>query len=94
MTVQIRFYGDLRDKIKGRQDAPGGARIIHVDSTNIKDVSDILNKYSIKKDEISHIFVNHTYAGPGKKVADGDRVSIFAKNQALLYKWYFHKEED
>lgn len=94
MTVQVRFYGDLREKVQGNQAYPGGAVVINLDSPKIKYVADILNEYSINEDQISHIFVNHIYAGLRKKINDGDRVSIFAKNQCLLYKWYFHKEED
>ena len=94
MTIQIRFYGDLRNKIDGTQLTKGGACVVYLDSPKIEYVSDILKEYSINEDEISHIFVNYSYAGLRKKVKDNDRVAIFARNQSLLYKWYFHREED
>jgi len=94
MTIQVRFYGDLREKVASDPPTSGGSIVINLESSEIENVADILDKYAIEKEETSHIFVNHSYAGFSKKIHDGDRVAIFAKNQALLYKWYFHREED
>jgi len=94
MTIQVRFFGDLRKKIQ-QEVSPGGIPIIRViNDSDIETISDILEKFSIKKEETSHIFVNGTYAGFSKKVENGDRVGLFPKNMSLLYKWYFTRTED
>lgn len=94
MTILVKIFGDLRHKIK--DEIPDGALPLnlHINPEKIEYISDILQKFSIEKSETSHIFVNGVYAGFKKRVKDGDRVGLFAKNQALLYKWYFNKEED
>ncbi|MHA1106633.1 MAG: hypothetical protein ACTSPN_13095 [Promethearchaeota archaeon] len=94
MTILVKIFGDLRNKIKDEK--PDGALPLnlHVNSENIEYISDILQKFLIEENETSHIFVNGVYAGFKKKVRDGDRVGLFSKNQALLYKWYFKREED
>ena len=94
MTILVKIFGDLRNKIKDEK--PNGALPLnlHVNSENIEDITDILQNLSIEESETSHIFVNGVYSGFNKKVNDGDRVGIFAGNQALLYKWYFTRAED
>ena len=94
MTILVKIFGDLRNKIKDEK--PNGALPLnlHINSENIKYITDILQNLSIEENETSHIFVNGVYSGFNKKVNDGDRVGIFAGNQALLYKWYFSRAED
>jgi len=94
MTILVKIFGDLRNKIKDEK--PNGALPLnlHVNSENIEYITDILQNLSIEENETSHIFVNGVYSGFNKKVTDGDRVGIFARNQALLYKWYFTRVED
>ena len=94
MTILIKIFGDLRYKIKDHEVNGALPLNLHINKDEIKYVSDILKKYSIEESETSHIFVNGTYSGFHKEVKDGDRVGIFARNQALLYKWYFTREED
>jgi len=95
MSIQIRLYGDLRKKVQQQSDDDSGApSIINVEKEGIETVSDILKKLSIEESEVSHIFVAYKYSGISKKIRIGDRVSLFPKNMALLYKWYFNKEEN
>jgi len=94
MTIQVRFFGDLRKKVQ-QEVNPGGIPIlIEINDSNITTISDILDKFSINKEETSHIFVNGTYAGFSKKVKNGDRIGLFPRNMSLLYKWYFTRKED
>jgi molybdopterin converting factor small subunit len=94
MTILVKIFGDLRNKIKDEK--PDGALPLnlYIKTENIEYIRDILQKISIEEKDTSHIFVNGVYAGFNKKVKDGDRIGIFSKNQALLYKWYFKREED
>ena len=83
MTILVKFFGNLRYKIKDAKLDGALPLTLHIDSDNIEYIKDILEKFSIDKNETSHLFVNGVYAGFNKKVKDGDRVGIFAKNQAL-----------
>ncbi|MFX0186150.1 MAG: MoaD/ThiS family protein [Candidatus Hodarchaeota archaeon] len=94
MPIEIKFFGELREKVKN-QIAKGGAPItMMIKNEDIETVSDILKKFTIDESETSHIFVSGIFSGFGKKVNDGDRVAIFPKRMGLLYKWYFKKVEN
>ena len=93
MTILVKLFGDLAKKIS-KQTSPKSPTNAEISAEGIKRVSDVLEKFSIEESETSHIFVNGVYSGFNKKINDGDRVGIFAGNQALLYKWYFTRAED
>ncbi len=93
MTILVKLFGDLAKKIS-KQKSPKSPTNAEISPEGIKRVSDVLKKFSIEESETSHIFVNGVYSGFNKIVKDGDRVGIFAGNQALLYKWYFTRVED
>ena len=94
MTILVKFFGDLRKKIEGSNVTNSLPLNLHIESNGINNIADILDKYKIKKEEASHLFVNGTYSGFNKRVKDGDRVGLFPKNMSLLYKWYFTINED
>lgn len=93
MTILIKFFGDLAKKLQTEEEIKNPLNL-EIETQEIEFVEDILKKYSIEKDETSHIFVNGTYSGFKKIVKNGDRVGIFPKNMGLLYKWYFTRHED
>ncbi|MFX1489886.1 MAG: MoaD/ThiS family protein [Promethearchaeota archaeon] len=93
MTILIKLFGDLRKKVD--PNIIGSMPLkFNIESTVVNRVSDIFRKYNIKDNEVIHIFVNGRYSGVTKKVKDGDIVAIFPRNMAVLYKWYFTREED
>lgn len=92
--IEVRLFGDLREKGTNQNYEVGAPSIQQIENSTIERVNDILKKFSINEDEVCHIFVNGIYSGPKKKVADADRVAIFPRNMAVLYKWYFKREED
>ncbi|MFX1377164.1 MAG: MoaD/ThiS family protein [Promethearchaeota archaeon] len=93
MPIRIKLFGDLRKKVE--PDIKGSLPLkFSIDENDVERVSDILNRYNIKENEIIHIFVNSRYSGLTKKVKDGDIVAIFPINMSVLYKWYFNKDED
>jgi molybdopterin converting factor small subunit len=94
MTIQLKIFGDLRKKVQQNVEPHGVPITLSLDASEIENIADILEKFSIEKKETSHIFVNGIYAGFTKKVKEGDRVGIFPKNMGLLYKWYFTRIED
>ncbi|MFW9900438.1 MAG: MoaD/ThiS family protein [Candidatus Thorarchaeota archaeon] len=93
MPIYLKLFGDLRKKadpnVKGTLSLK-----LEIDDSEISKVQDILRKFNIDDSEVYHIFVNSVYAGVKKNIKNGDKVSIFPRNMALLYKWYFKREED
>jgi molybdopterin converting factor small subunit len=94
MTILVKIFGDLRPKIKGFDAKDSLPLNLHLESKGINTIADILDIYSIEKEETGHLFVNGIYSGFSKKVKDGDRVGLFPSNMKLLYKWYFTRHED
>ena len=94
MTILVKIFGDLREKIEGFEVTNSLPLNLHIDSDDVNNVADILEKYGIEKEETGHLFVNGIYSGFSKKVNDGDRVGLFPSNMKLLYKWYFTRHED
>ena len=93
MPIRIKLFGDLRKKVK--PDIKGSVPLkFNIDDNGIERISDIFKKFSIEANEVIHIFVNGSYSGLTKKVKNGDIVAIFPRNMAVLYKWYFNREED
>ncbi len=93
MPIDLKLFGNLRKKADPKITGTLSLRL-KIDDPEITWVADILRKFKIEDSEVSHIFVNGIYAGLKKKVKPGDKVSLFPRNMALLYKWYFNREED
>ena len=85
MSILIKLYGNLRNKVKAPDIERGLPITLNIKSKGIDSTLDILDKFIIEDDEISHIFVNGKYCGPGKEVRDGDRVGLFPENMSLMF---------
>lgn len=85
MVIRIKLYGDLREKTPSLKNDHGIPSTINIGASEVKTVLDILNKFNITEDEISHIFVNSRYSGIEKEVKDGDRIGIFPKRMGLIF---------
>jgi molybdopterin converting factor small subunit len=85
MAIKVKLYGDLREKIP-HIDKIGGAPVtLHLEIEENTTILAILNKFSIKNDEISHIFINNKYSGIQNQVKDGDRIGIFPKRMGIIF---------
>ncbi len=93
MPIDLKLFGDLRKKADPKVSGTLPLRL-KINDPEVTWVADILRKYMIEDNEVSHIFVNGIYAGLKKTVKSGDKVSLFPRNMGLLYKWYFKREED
>jgi len=93
MPIDLKLFGDLKKKAETNISGTLPLRL-KIDNKEITWVADILRMFKIENNEVSHIFVNNRYAGLKKRVKSGDKVSLFPRNMALLYKWYFTREED
>ena len=85
MPILIKLYGKLRENVKDVDLEKGLPVTFNIEDSNVRFVYDILKKYGINENELSHIFVNGKYCGIGKEVRDGDRVGLFPKNMALIF---------
>ncbi len=94
MTLLVKIFGDLRKKVNDHEITGALPLTIRLESNGINTIGDILKKYEIDPEETYHLFVNSKYSSLDKKVHDGDRVGIFPKNMALLYKWYFTRDNE
>jgi len=93
MPIEVKLFGDLRKKIEPKISGSTSLRFKIADS-EVDRIIDLLKKINIEENEVSHIFVNGRYAGLRKKIQNRDTVALFPRNMALLYKWYFKREED
>ena len=85
MPILIKLYGNLRENVKNVDLERGLPVTFNIEENNVHFVYDIIEKFAISEDELSHIFVNGKYCVIGKEVKDGDRVGLFPKNMALMF---------
>ena len=85
MPILIKLYGKLRENVKDVDLEKGLPVTCNIEENNVHFVYDIVEKFAISEDELSHIFVNGKYCGIGKEIRDGDRVGLFPKNMALMF---------
>ena len=93
MTVRVMLFGKLRERAQ-RLDPSGYTGIADTEVEEHTTILDILGRLGLQPEEVSHLFLNHDYSALNRRVRDGDRLSIFPKDMALLYKWYFHRKEE
>ena len=85
MAILLKLYGKLRENLKVVSLEKGLPATLNIKANNVHFVYDIVEKFAIDEDELSHIFVNGKYCGIEKEVRDGDRVGLFPKNMALMF---------
>ncbi len=85
MAITVKLYGDLREKLKQEGFERGLPSTLSIKNNKMGTVFDILEKLKINQSEISHIFVNGKYCGPGKTIGEGDRIGLFPKRMALMF---------
>jgi molybdopterin converting factor small subunit len=85
MTIKVKLYGDLKEKAPQSNDNSISPSTLIIEIGDIKTVLDILNKFSIKQEEISHVFVNAKYSELRKEIKNGDRIGLFPKRMGLIF---------
>lgn len=85
MVIRIKLYGDLKEKVPLSKNDPSAPSTLDIEINESKTVLEVLNKLNIKKDEISHIFLNNRYSGIKKEVKNGDRIGIFPKRMGIMF---------
>lgn len=94
LPIKVRLYGKLRKLAPNFDENSGKIGLIEIEDRSVEKISDILEFLGIEESEVSHIFHNREYSGKNKKVREEDRVAIFPKEMALIYKWYFQEKDD
>lgn len=85
MPILVKIYGNLKENLK-KSDLDESLPVsINIDPDEAHFVYEILEKFEIPEEELSHIFVNSKYCGIDKEVNNGDRIGLFPKNMALLF---------
>ena len=93
MSINVILYGDLRTKADETDARTGSIGKKEIEKAGLESISDILENLGLDESDVSHIFLNRDYSSLDRKVHDGDRVALFPKDMALLYKWYFTRKK-
>ncbi len=86
MSIQVRLFGSLKDRAQVL-DESGYVGLSEIDA-DVRTIRDILSVLGLEELEVSHTFLNFEYSDLDADVKDGDRVGIFPRDMALLYRWY------
>jgi len=91
-AADVYLYGALRHRVS----AGPGYLPLHMEVTvgPGATIRDVLASLAIAPDEVAHLFLNGQYSDPGRRVRPEDRLGIFGRDMALLYRQYFPKVGD
>ncbi|MDI6771396.1 MAG: hypothetical protein QME77_02255 [bacterium] len=90
--VDVHVYGALQKRFGAP--SPFQAVRRQVVSSHDSRIQDILVELGIEPNEVSHLFLNGEYSAAGRRVRPGDRLAVFGRDMALLYRQYFRKVTD
>ncbi|KKM08793.1 hypothetical protein SY88_22050 [Clostridiales bacterium PH28_bin88] len=86
-TIRVYLYGEFRKLAPDT--SPFGESFIDVPCREGEKIETIISRLGIKRDEVSHIFLNGEYSSAQRHGQAGDRLGLFPKNMSLLYRQYF-----
>ena len=89
--MEIHLYGKLRRFAPNRvvsQDS-----IVEFPVEDGDTIESVLSRIGIDLMETSNLFLNGEASSTSRRVSDGDRLGVFPRDMALLYKQYFKKRE-
>jgi len=85
MSILVKLYGKLSERGKENVREKGLPATLDIEIRDSITIVDILQRLKIEEKEISHIFLNGVYIGPGTQIKVGDRIGIFPTNMALMF---------
>jgi len=94
MKINLRLFGKLREKIPGTNPKNNYVATTEMEIEEGATIANVLEKLGIRQEEVSHLFLNHDYSALDRRIRDGDRLAIFPRDMALLYRWYFRKNTE
>ena len=92
MSVEIKLYGELREKAEELDEDTETIGLTKLED-NPGTILKVMKELNINEEDVSHIFLNGEYSDPSRKIEEGDRLALFSKDMALLYKWYFNAKK-
>ncbi len=93
MKVKVIMYGGLKKKAAEVDESTGTIGKTEIDIRTRTTIADLLDRLDIEEKDVSHIFLNREYSDLSREVEDGDRLALFPRDMALLYKWYFTRKK-
>jgi hypothetical protein len=91
-SVDVHVYGALAERL-------GPASVIRATGHRVpvgpdSRISDVLTALGIDQADVKHLFLNAQYSTPGRRIHPGDRLGVFGRDMALLYRQYFAPRDD
>lgn len=91
-SVEVCLYGALQRRFGAVWPFGAVSRRVAVDDGAT--IGGVLAACGIGVEETGHLFLNGQYSGSDRRVRPGDRVAVFGRDMALIYRQYFPKVED
>jgi hypothetical protein len=91
-AVDVQLFGALAARFGAVSAFSPACRAVPVDPD--ARIGDVLAALGIDRAEVSHLFLNGQYSAPTRRVRAGDRLGVFGRDMALLYRQYFPVADD
>ncbi len=89
--IEVHLYGKFRC-LTPNPDVMGES-VVSVPYQEGDTIETLVQRLGIDRAEVSHLFLNAEYSGWRRRVKDDDRLGVFPRDMALLYRQYFPKIE-
>lgn len=90
--MEVRLYGRFAALAGVRSAMEEAVRRVPVkDGATI---GDVLQQLDIAAGDVGHLFLNGQYSGMRRRVRPGDRLGVFPREMALIYRQYFPRIEE
>jgi len=89
--IHVHLYGKLC--ALAPNPAMDADAVLHIPVNDGDTIADVLARIGIAPQDVAHLFLNHGYSAVTRRVRDGDRLGVFGRDMALLYRQYFPKQE-
>ncbi len=88
-AVDVLVYGALQKRFGPPSPFQAVRRQVAVREGST--IAEVLGAIGVAPEEASHLFLNHEYSAPSRRVKPGDRLAVFGRDMALIYRQYFRK---
>jgi hypothetical protein len=89
--MEVYLYGRLRRFAANKEVA--GESVVKVSAVDGDTIESVLRRIGIELAEASNLFLNGEASLPSRRVSDSDRLGVFPRDMALLYRQYFKRRE-
>jgi hypothetical protein len=90
-VIEVRLYGKFRQLLPNATPLEDAVMTVAVQEGDA--IEDVLRRLGIDAGDVSHLFLNAEYSGRRRRIKSGDRLGVFPREMALLYRQYFPKVE-